>query len=331
MVASVDVLPGLHRLGLHRQVTIPRFAPVPENPAANPPGSASFTRRSRYDSIPNQWTRAAVNSPSKIPLDRRPDLIDLAGPDYDVDIGEVGTKTLIICSAPRTGSYELCRFLLAAGLGIPFEYMHPQFATQIAPRWGMPAESLRGENIGAYIQALRLRRVQNGVFAVNLQYWHVSGYLMNGPGNALFTNAFVISLVRPDIAAQLTSWRVAMNTGIWDFSGRRTSEPREYPSEISARAAQFHEDLKFIAGEDAGFRELFALAGIKPLYLPMDDLFRAPGQIVSAIAEGLGVPVNESALANMIAGSKPYPRDEAAHARATEGLAVPLRHIAFGL
>jgi hypothetical protein len=81
-----------------------------------------------------------------------------------------------------------------------------------------------------------------------------------------------------------------MNTGIWNFSGRRTSDPREYPQEMRARAAQFQEDLKFITGEDAGFRELFALAG-----------------------------------------SKPYPRDEAAYACATEGLAVPLRHIAFAL
>ena len=113
-----------------------------------------------------------MNSPSQIPLDRRPDLIDLAGPDYDVDVGERANKTLIICSAPRTGSYELCRFLLAAGLGIPFEYMHPQFAEQIAPRWELPAESLRAENISPYIEALRLRRAQNGVFAVNLQYWH---------------------------------------------------------------------------------------------------------------------------------------------------------------
>ena len=77
-----------------------------------------------------------------------------------------------------------------------------------------------------YIEALRLRRVQNGVFAVNLQYWHFTGTLMNNPGNALFTNAFVVSLIRPDIAAQLTSWRVAMNTGKWDFSDRRTSDPR---------------------------------------------------------------------------------------------------------
>jgi hypothetical protein len=86
--------------------------------------------------IPSRIMRSggAVNSRSQIPLDRRPDLIDLAGPDYDVAVTERANKTLIICSAPRTGSYELCRFLLAAGLGIPFEYMHPQFASQIAPR-----------------------------------------------------------------------------------------------------------------------------------------------------------------------------------------------------
>jgi trehalose 2-sulfotransferase len=273
----------------------------------------------------------AVSSRAQIPLDRRPDLIDLAGPDYDVEIAAPGTKTLIICSAPRTGSYELCRFLLAAGVGIPFEYLHPQFANQIAPRWELPAEPLRGENISPYIEALRLRRAQNGVFAVNLQYWHFTGFLMNNPGNALFSNAFVVSLIRPDITAQLTSWRVAMNTGIWDFSDRRTSEPRPYPQDAYERVAQFQKDLKFITGEDAGFRELFALAGIKPYYVTMEELFREPREVVGHIAEALGVPVNESALAKMIAGSKPYSRDEAAYARAIEGLAVPLREIAFSL
>jgi len=272
-----------------------------------------------------------VNARAQIPLDRRPDLVDLAGPDYDVEIGERANKTVIICSAPRTGSYELCRFLLAAGLGIPFEYMHPQFASQLGPRWELPADPLRAENIGPYIEALRLRRAQNGVFAVNLQYWHFSGFLMNNPGNALFTDAFVVYLFRPDLAAQLTSWRVAMATGVWDYSGRRTSDPRPYPPSPDERAAQFEKDLKFISGEDAGFRELFALAGIAPYYLAMEELFRAPREVVGRIAAALGVPVNEPALARMIAQSKPYARDEAAYAKATEGLAEPLRRIAFSL
>jgi LPS sulfotransferase NodH len=272
-----------------------------------------------------------VNSRLQIPLGPRPDLIELAGPDYDVNIAEPGTKTLIICSAPSTGSNELCRFLLAAGVGIPFEYMHPQFATQIAPRWELTAESLRGENIAPYIEALRLRRAQNGVFAVNLQYWHFNGFLMNNPGNALFTNAFVVYLFRPDIAAQVTSWRVAMNTGVWDFYHRRTSDPRQYPQDMYERAAQFQADLKFITGEDAGFRELFALASTRPYFVTMEELFRAPREVVGRIAASLDVQVNESALARKIAGSKPYARDEAAYARATEGLAEPLRQMAFAL
>jgi LPS sulfotransferase NodH len=100
---------------------------------------------------------------------------------------------------------------------------------------------------------------------------------------------------------------------------------------LRERAVQFQEDLNFITGEDAGFRTLFALAGIKPYYLAMEELFRTPREIVGRIAGALDMPVNENALARMIAASKPYPRDEAAYVRATEGLAEPLRHLAFAL
>ncbi len=55
----------------------------------------------------------------KISLGRRPDLVEMAGPEYDLASPEPARKTLLICSAPRTGSYELCRFLIAAGIGIP--------------------------------------------------------------------------------------------------------------------------------------------------------------------------------------------------------------------
>jgi len=272
-----------------------------------------------------------LNPRPQIPLDRRPDIIDLAGPDYDAPPGERANKTLIIASAPRTGSYELCRFALAAGLGVPFEYMHPQFASQFGLRWGLPPDPLQGPHVGGYIESLRRRRAQNGVFAVNLQYWHFTGFLMNNPGNALFSDAFVVCLFRPDILAQVISWRVAMATGIWDYSGRRTADPRPYPNDPSERAAQFQEDVKFIVGEDAGFRELFALGGFKPYYLAMDELFRAPREVIARIADALGVSVNEPALTQMIARSKPYPRDNAAYARAIEGLGDLPRRAGFAL
>lgn len=254
----------------------------------------------------------------------------MAGPEYDIRSEKPALKTLLICSAPRTGSYELCRFLMAAGIGIPHEYFHPQFAKDFGARFGIDGDPLAGHNIQPYIDALRKNRGQNGVLAINLQYWQLSGFLINPPGHSLFKNALVVHLFRPDIGSQVTSWRVSMNTGIWDFSGRVTGDKRPYPSDLGDRVKQYQEDLKFIVGEDAGFREFFALAGVNPLFILMSTLFEAPVELAKLIGSAFKTPINENALKAMIAHSQPYPRDEAAYARATEGLASALLGKAFG-
>jgi LPS sulfotransferase NodH len=270
-----------------------------------------------------------VGQTLKIPLGRRPDLVEMASPEFDLASEKPAQKTLLICSAPRTGSYELCRFLIAAGIGIPHEYFHSQFANEISKRFGLSGNPLESENISPYIEALRRNRSQNGVLAINMQYWQFSGHLMNGPGAALFKNALVVHLFRPDIGSQLTSWRMAMNTGIWDFSPRQTSEPRRYPLELEKRVEQYRNDLKFVAGEDTGFRELFALAGIRPYFKTMEDFFRAPHEAVDHIAKELSVPLNKEALDAAIAVSKPYAPNEIARQLATLELAEPLRKKAF--
>jgi LPS sulfotransferase NodH len=269
-----------------------------------------------------------MNAP-QIPLDKRPDLVDMASAEYDIVSETLAEKTLVICSAPRTGSYELCRYLMAAGIGMPHEYFHPQFANDIGPRLGV-ADPLAAPNVQPYIDALRKNRGQNGVLAINLQYWQLSGSLINPPGNSLFKDAVVVHLFRSDIGNQVTSWRMAMDTGIWDFSGRVTGDKRPYPADLNERIKQYEEDLKFVAGEDTGFREFFSLAGINPLFILMSALFEAPVQLVKLIGSIFETPINENALKAMIERSKPYPRDEAAHKRATEGLAARLRDRAFG-
>lgn len=267
----------------------------------------------------------------KITPGRRPDLVEMAAPEFDLASDTPAKKTLLICSAPRTGSYELCRFLIAAGVGIPHEYFHPQFAKDIGNRIGVAGDPLAGENINPYIEALRKNRAQNGVLAINMQFWQFSGHLMNNPGAALFKNALVLHLFRPDVFGQVTSWRMAMNTGIWDFSPRQTSEPRKYPAEVEKRVQQFQEDLKFVVGEDTGFREFFALAGINPLFITMDDFFKVPRKTVEQIARQLEVTIDDKALDASIEVGKRYPRNEIAYQLATMDLAVPLNRKAFAL
>lgn len=268
-----------------------------------------------------------MNAP-QLPLDKRPDLIEMASPEYDLPSATPAEKTLVICSAPRSGSYELCRYLMAAGIGIPHEYFHPQFAGDFGQRFGLAGNPLDAANVQPYIEALRKNRGQNNVLAINFQHWQLWS-ARNAPGNSLFKDALVVHLFRSDIGNQVTSWRIAMNTGVWDYSGRVTGDRRPYPEDLRERVKQYEEDLKFVAGEDAGFREFFAMAGIDPHFVTMRELFANPADIVHRIAKRIDVPVNKKALRAMIDRSQPYPRDEAAYKRATEGLAARLRYRAF--
>src|SRR5260370_32405008 len=95
----------------------------------------------------------------------RPDVIDLIGPWFDRPRGEPAKKTLIICAAPRTGSYELARLLTAAGIGIPHEYFSPTYAPVVASRWGLTPSVLSESQIENYILELRCRRSAAGVLA----------------------------------------------------------------------------------------------------------------------------------------------------------------------
>jgi Stf0 sulfotransferase len=142
--------------------------------------------------------RMAPTTPAK-----RPDAIALIGPEYDQPSSQPADRTLIICSAPRTGSYELCRYLLAAGIGVPHEYFNPNYARRLGERWAFPKSPLETSELKRYIEILRRRRAQAGVFATKLQFPHFNRTLRgNRHGRQLFEGATVVHLFRPDAVAQ---------------------------------------------------------------------------------------------------------------------------------
>jgi LPS sulfotransferase NodH len=248
----------------------------------------------------------------------RPDALDLIGPDFDRATLAGPVHTLIICSAPRTGSYELCRYLLAAGIGIPHEYFSPNYSRRIAKRWGLPGEPLSERRLGAYIQALRSRRSAGGVFGVKLMYADFDKSLRNPHGAALFSGATVVHLFRPDVTAQFRSFRKASESGLWDFSERHTRPPRRHGREESPHRTL--QELEFLVFADFGFRRLFAILDADPLFVTTDRLFSDPISVVRSIADRTGVPINLAALERMISLGAPYPRG-----RATSGIDDGLR------
>lgn len=260
---------------------------------------------------------------------KRPDAIDLIGPRFDRPSSEPANRTLIICSAPRTGSYELCRYLIAAGVGVPHEYFHANYSRLLAERWLFNDHPLAETQLSRYIAALRRRRSQNGVFATKLQYGQFDRHLRNRQGAALFDGATVVHLFRSDVATQYASARAALESGTWDYSQRQTSTP------VVRDRANFNEffkealnELNWIVGEDAGFRGLFVLLNIHPIFVTTDQLFGEPRAIVDRIAAAVGVSIDEMALAGAIACSAAYGRDRSRD-KAVSDLTEAFRKIPF--
>ncbi len=256
----------------------------------------------------------------------RPDALDLIGPAYDVEEQGSAASTLLICSAPRAGSYELCRYLTAAGIGVPHEYFNANFAGRLAERWTLGFDPLTPENLSRYIELLRARRSANGVFAAKLMFGQFNRRLRNEQGAKLFDNAVVVHVFRPDVAAQFASFRTAIETGRYDFSPRPTREGRHSPQQGWVERAL--EDVDHVLEADAGFRRLFIYLGIKPIFVTTEALISEPGGVIAQIADALSVPVNETALKNMIELGKAYPRDSD-RAKANAGLADAFRKLAF--
>lgn len=255
--------------------------------------------------------------------------MDLIGPEFDHRSSKAANRTLIICSAPRTGSYELCRYLIAAGIGVPHEYFHPNYSRLLAKRWAFTEHPLVEMQLGRYIGALRRRRACNGVFATKLQFGQFDRYLRNSHGAALFKGATVVHLFRPDVATQFASARAALESGIWDFSQRQTQPPLAHDRTNSGQfLKQALDELNWIVGEDAGFRGLFVLLDIHPIFVTTDELFREPRAVVGRIAAAMGLTINEGPLADAIARSAPYGRDRERE-KAISGLAESFKKIAF--
>jgi LPS sulfotransferase NodH len=238
---------------------------------------------------------------------KRPDILALIGPEYDRSSPQKAEGTLIICSAPRTGSFELCRYLMAAGIGVPHEYFNPNYALRLGERWGFTINPLEPSELARYIEVLRRRRAQAGVFATKLQFPHFDRILRNSHGRNLFEGATIVHLFRPDAAAQYASYRNALETGVWDFSGRQTLTPvRRDPTDFDQFFMQALQELDSLMGEDAGFRCMFTLLGIRPLFVTTDELFGDARAVVHRIAEALTVPINEIELNHAIEASIAY-------------------------
>lgn len=141
------------------------------------------------------------------------------------------SQRLLILSAPRSGSYYLCRRLWLDGLGMPMEYLN-QFHLQgfsrrmplalTPPRWLRRWRDRPEQRLIATLQSIEERRQANGWFSLKLQPIQLKPWTRRGqkPGQLLeetFSSWQVLPLLRRDWHRQLASLIVSRATGAYDL------------------------------------------------------------------------------------------------------------------
>jgi LPS sulfotransferase NodH len=107
--------------------------------------------------------------------------------------------------------------------------------------------------------------------------------------------------------------------------------PRPYPATTQENVDLFQSDLNFLIEEDAGFRRLFAMIGISPIFLTTPQLFAAPKEIVCELARLVGVEPDIASLDAMVAASESYSANATERKLAYEDISTPLKKRFFGL
>ncbi len=231
---------------------------------------------------------------------------DINGPELDQAPFAGEARKLVICSSPRSGSYMLCRYLIAAGLGVPHEYFNPVIIRPMAERFGL-GDAVRGLTwtwrgrlarlvqpkapeegfLAAYVTELRRRRTAGGVFAAKVHYAQYERVLDNPTGHALLQGSVFVSLVREDLLGQALSLHVSNLTGRWSIDETVTTAPERNRNYLDNDAIA--SCVKSLADEDNGWRVFFARNGIRPLFLTYESFRADPWRDVDAIARALGI------------------------------------------
>ena len=218
-------------------------------------------------------------------------------------------QRLFICSTPRSGSYMLCRYMINAGLGVPYEYFNPILIRQMAPRLGL-GEDIKGLNwftygrkdrlqlrraeradeqsfLSKYVEILLRRRCQGGVFAAKIHFRDFHCVLDNPIGQRLFDGAVFVYLHREDLLKQAVSEHFGQLSGRWGIDDAVTTTPATNPDFYDVDAID--RALWDLSEQERGWRVFLARNGAASMTISYEQLCKDPVSAIDEIARRLGV------------------------------------------
>lgn len=214
------------------------------------------------------------------------------------------TRSIVICTTPRSGSTLLCRYLAATGhAGNPQEYLLESALPVLYERQG-------ARDFPSYFEALLSREATpNGVFAIKLMGVPdgFEGYLarlreLPGLGDperpppellaAAFPGVRYVWLTRRDRLRQALSLLRAQASGRWQSTQAAPRSPIAAAGEGPGGAPDLgavDDAITDLVSWDAAWEGFFAQAGVRPVSLVYEDLVRDPRATLHELLAALGI------------------------------------------
>lgn len=191
------------------------------------------------------------------------------------------TRSLVVCSSPRSGSSLLCEYLCLSGrAGAPTEFFDDEQMARFAALWGT-----RG--LDEYVAALLARKTSpNGVFATKLHFGQFTAVLAQRRLEELFPGVQYVWMTRRDRVRQALSFARALQTQQW-ASMHKVQAPATYDRALVERM------LARVAQEDDGWRAWFERHGITPLRVEYEELVEAPRRVLERVLATVGEDARE--------------------------------------
>ena len=208
-------------------------------------------------------------------------------------------QSLILCSAPRSGSTLLCDLLAGTGVaGNPHSFFRREDLAEYAEEFGLSSSGIDR----AYLDAvIREGTGDTVIFGVRIM-WETFGELDAAldrihpglPGaparlERAFGKVLFVHLTRADKVAQAVSFLKAQQTGLWhryaDGSERERMAPPK-PAEFDS--AQLADLVARLTAADAGWANWLVAHGIEPVRVDYDDLSRDPKAELAKVLRALG-------------------------------------------
>lgn len=225
-------------------------------------------------------------------------------------------QTLILCSAPRSGSTMLCDLLSGTGVaGEPHSFFRRQSITEYRKKFGLPPEVVPGID-QPYLEAVvRAGTGETGMFGLRLM-WETLAELsaaLDGMfprlagGAARLERAFgrilYLHLTRTDKVAQAVSLVKAQQTGLWHrYANGEERERTAPPKPPQYDRALLAEQIAALEASDAGWTDWFAAEGISPIRVTYEALGADPRSELAKVLRALGQNVALAERASIVSG-----------------------------